>query len=270
MAWYERYFTKEWEKRFQKETRKQFSHQPHLIDEAFQNAWGKLFEKLQATPRRDCSDPWVFISFRNLLIDEHRSHFGRCRPKSWVIKLGSLWVNTAKELCQTNSSATAIAETVCCHQSTGDSKKTSQDEIINTIIPALKAKSYCSTFKINEELSEEHQPSDNSTAEQIISGNELRFLLNIILQSETTEIETDEVSEHIYEQWKSLSATLQSILNDDDRILLTMIHVDEYSIAKAARMLNKKVHTLRYQLKQTMEQIRQTLEKHDIDLHLLD
>lgn len=269
MPWYDRYFTEEWEKRFHKETRNQFSGHPQLVDDAFQNAWGKLFEKLKDFPRRDTSDALVFSTFRNLLKDERREHFGRCRPKSWVIQLGPLWNRTAKQLCQTGLPAAAIAEKVCCHPAETDTDVPCQEQV-KKIVPVLESKPYCSTFKTSEEWTEEHHQSSHSTADQQLSENELRLLINLILQRDSADTNIDQASEHILMQWQSLSANLQQSLEDDDRLLLTLIYIEGYAVAQAARALNIKTHTLRYQLKQTLNKIRLTLEKHEIDMQLLN
>ena len=269
MSWYDRYFTEEWEKRFYKETRSQFAGHPHLINDAFQNAWGKLFEKLKDYPRKDTSDALVFSTFRNLLKDERREHFGRCRPKSWVNQLGPLWNRTAKQLCQTGLPAHAIAEKVCCHPAEPETDAPCLEQV-KDIIPVLESKPYCSTFKSSEEWTEEHQQGDHSTADEQLSSNELRLLINLILQRDNSETNIDSASEHILVQWQSLSANLRLSLDDDERLLLTLIYIEGYAVAKAARALNIKAYTVRYQLKQTLQKIRQTLEKHEIDMQLLN
>jgi len=270
MPWFDRYFTPVWEKRFRNESRKLFFNHPELIDDAFQNAWIQLLENLQSSSRHDVTDPYVLTSFKHLLIDDYRQQFGRCRPYEWVNRLGVFWKRVAKLLCQDHLPASIIAEQVCC-KSADNTNDSPCLEKVDDIVIALKSQAYCSTEKVQEEQwPEDFEQGDKHSPEQELPDNEIRLLLKIILQDKSAEIDPDSLSEHIVNQWQGLSSSLNTQLNDDERLLLTLVYIEGYPVTRAAKQLNKKPHTLRYQLRQTLDKILQILTQHDISMALLD
>ncbi len=270
MAWYDHYFTEEWEKRFRVQARNLFSKHPDLIGDAFQSAWLKLFENLKKSRRHDISDAYVMTSFKNLLRDEYRHHFGRCRPKSWVKKLGFFWERVAVVLCQENLPAQDIAKKVSADFAQQEDKQ-AQIAQIEEVLCQLKAKPYCSTIGSREQQAEEDKEysDERDMPNNNLSQNELRLLVQIILGGTGEAIEQTALSEHIIQQWQPLSQALSDALSDDDRLVLTLTYSEGYSLPKVAKSLHKTLAQIRYQLKQALSTILSILEQHELNLDLL-
>jgi len=269
MAWYDCYFTPKWKQRFLFESKKLFSNHPEMIDDAFQSAWIDLFEDLQSSEQKDLSDPYILTNFKHKLIDIYRKQFGRCRPYEWVNRLGAFWQRIAKTLCQENLPTTVLAEQVCCQKP--KTEETACLDEVNTIVQALKSRPYCSTEKVQEEQwPEEYEYGAQHSPEQYLPDSEIKFLLNIILQNETASVDVENISEHIFNHWELLSSEIQASFNDDQRLMLSLLYVEGYSVTKTAQCLDKKAHTVRYQLRQTLSNLRKILDDHQINLDLLN
>jgi len=271
MAWYDQYFTPAWERRFRYQSRKVYANYLNLEEDAFQNSWLALFENLQKSKQSEMSDAYVLTAFKNLLRDEYRQHFGRCRPRTWVKKLGVFWERIAVMLCQENLPAQAIAQKISADPLPANSD-TSHSEQVAFIVSQLKSKAYCSTlgrleeqFPENMEYGDDRDSPDNNLPE-----NELAFLLQIILNEDAAELNQSALSEHIIQQWQLLSKSLDKAITNDDRLLLILIFAEGYSVASASRALNKPTHKIRYQLSQALSSIQSVLKQHDIDLSVLN
>jgi len=269
MSWYNQYFTPEWEKRFRYQAKKTFSNHPEMIDDAKQSAWLKLFENLKESKKKDITDAYVMAAFKNLLVDEYRHHFGRCRPFAWVKKLGFFWERIAVILCQENIPAYAIAEKVTVEST--HKETASHEEQVDFIVRQLKSKEYCSTLGCCEEQApEDAEYSDaQNTPENELPKNELSFLLQLILGNEAEHPIAENLSIHITEQWRSLQQALDTVLTDDARLMLILMYTEGYTLDKTAQALQKSRSQIRYQLKQVLQSIQDVLKQHDIDLSLL-
>lgn len=264
MPWYNKYFTQEWQAFFYKLSAKKFHKHPQLIEDACQNAWVKLHEKLAENNRIIQSDPYVVSIFNSLLSDEYRSHFGRCRPREWVKRLGPFWVKIAEILCLDGSPPEVIAKQVCCQPPGNDQNCLEQ---VQEIVAQLQTQDYCSQMGAKEMPLSEHyeEVETGSGPRENLSQNELSLLVNAILNVDTDPEILKSTSNQIIARWQDLSTALDSVLSDDDRLILISFHIEGHKLSRVARDLNIKEHKLRYQHKKIIAAIKSCLKQHEID-----
>ncbi|MEE9397940.1 MAG: sigma-70 family RNA polymerase sigma factor [Methylococcales bacterium] len=270
MAWFDRYFTSEWEKRFKQQSYKLFFNNPTLANEAFQDAWGKLFETLQNSeidhlPESNL-DPYVFTIFKNLLHDVHRKQFGRCRPYEWVKRLGRLWEDIAILLCHENLPVAIMIEQLCNnpqYSTDGDC-----EEHVNIAIRQLRLKPFCKLVGVDETgLDNSNVGDETPTPHQQLEREDLVSLVETLLSLNNTATVESSMVNTIADKWQQISK--QVALNDDERLILTRVYLEEDSIKQVAQELGLKYHTARRLMKGAQERLRSVFKQYDIDIETL-
>ncbi len=266
--WYDFYTQPEWEKRFRSQARKVFANHPEMIDDAFQSGWMRLLDKVDKSKKNQFSDAYIMSMYKTCLIDEYRQHFSRCRPYKWVEILGSLWKQVAMLLCQQNLSAYAIAQRVTV--SPLGSTITDHEANIQTIVSQLNEKAYCSLLGSREmQAEEDFEYGESESAETALANEELGYLLRFIFETDGRENSNESISKHLIKQRDGLTVRLNTMLKDEDYLLIRLIYAERLTLDATVIALKTTKSKIRYKLDKILSNIKQVLIEFKIDVDLI-
>ena len=271
--WYNRFFSAKWEHLYDLQAKKIFSADPSWADDARQEAIVVLVQKLrdpnlasklQRLPSNQ-ADAYVLTTFKNELRELSRKHFGRCRPKTWVKKLGPFWVKISEMLCVEKLSSIEITERLCAKHN-GQNTADSCAEQVRKAIDMLKRKPHCSLMKPSRiEMSDENAPAiDDDPVTKMTEAERHQFLSTLL--GPRFPADQDKLAytgDQIAACWETIGRQLN--FSDDERLILLCTYWDNEPVTEVARKIGLPVHKVRRMLKQLLERIHGEFVRNNID-----
>jgi len=213
------------------------------LDELSHNNWAKLCQfKGESSPQT-----YLISVFRSAIIDYQRKLFGRCRPPSWIEKLGAPWVLLHKQLCCAKQAMQSAID--LCQQ-----KYTLSNDWIQASIREIRLR-IPDCGGISRAV---NQPSQRIDDEQVFSQ---------VADSPSNDSHTEHLlhalagllTDQDNPAWQQLQQNLR--LPAEWMILLRLRYVDEMSEQKIANALNKTRDQVRGQLAKALKALQQGLSR---------
>jgi RNA polymerase sigma factor (sigma-70 family) len=213
------------------------------------------------------SNPRAYMTtvVTNLIRDASISKYGKCRPPEWVKRLGSTWTQIHKSLCCYQQDISQVCSALV-------SKDMSEPTIL-MICKEIKVKH----LKCGSELSKpslkslQYEPENDIDFEQKVSS----VSLESDLDHQDFSLLLDALSQVLFgdpiKQSGPILASVQQLkkhinLEPQQVLVLKLVYQENMSISQAAELLNIKRHTVDYQMKNTMKQLKDAFEKCEIYL----
>jgi RNA polymerase sigma factor (sigma-70 family) len=208
--------------------------------------------------------------FRNLIYDFIRARFGNIKPRTWIKRKGSLWLEVFKRLCVERMTIDDAIESIKYNT---PFRKT---EIITEAIIEIKTREpECGNLRgylvstPHEDLeilsSDSEQPLP-SQPEDTLKERDKRNLLEITFRDYFAKNDIDLLE----------SATLNKLLDTgvelkpEERILLRLLYEEDMPLTQAARRMNLTRDQARGNKARALDKLRQAYKKAGLEQQILD
>ncbi len=246
-----------WIARFEKLARRRLPD-VNLADQALEFALAKMQENNWArlNKAQDLTSPHAFLLcvYRHLIEDFAIARFGKCRAPQWLQHLGHRWQTLYQRLCCERQSIESLIARCAQHRD--------DEHNVREICRVIKAKiPHCGSRVQFQSL--DANRDDHDAAEMAAplhtgpSQQHAQQLCDEIVNALTQLLDAKNKNS------AALSADCFNgiTIDNDTRLLLRMIYQDDISLPKAAALLGIAEHNARRQIKRTLTQIAEHLQR---------
>lgn len=270
------FFSPAWVDYYLRQARYFFANTHIDHEDASQDAMLKLHTRISSREAALLTDAYVKTAYKNLLRDLYRHHFGRPRVPRWVERLGPIWQRIYELFCFDKIPAGEIAHRLENEGHLHDSQDI-PDEIVQRATSRIRAENACpkprvQPISIDAGLSgEESEPleiADDVSPESVLSESEIGALMRVIFDhEESNEQSQEELSNQVQAKWSHLRQILE--LDDDERILLKLIYLENMTMSAAAGVFGDAPDNVRRRIGRICARIRGAFESEGLSFEAL-
>ena len=250
-----------WLTRLQKIADKRFQDDNNAL-EAFNFAFERMskddWAKLNKFRGDSKPDTFLIAVYNNLLKDFANFKFGKCRPPSWIARLGQSWSFIYRKLCCEKQQPNVISlSSALSHMTMEESNDIMRK--IKTKIPS------CGLVQSAVNIEDQQIADDASTVSPEDNYLQFKARWEKELIEQITSFYDPNNKEQLVALIKRIAATKQDIqLDVDGLLLLKLKYIEKLSMSKAAKMLDIPVKKAYLKLTET----KKCLKEHLTELNL--
>lgn len=230
-----------------------FEAKDHILQKWQESDW----KKLKTFQGRSKPSTFLTTVYNSALIDRHRELFGRCEPKTWIKKLGSLWSKIFKKLCCEVRTEQEISDRL----SSDEHSPAQVREICQQI---LQRDPHCQAHGTREETGHFDQTASDALAESAsleagLMQEETQYFIDVLghvlgfNEAAVNDASADDPPPK--NTAVVLPEQLDISLSDEEIIVLRLVYHSNLKIPKAAVMMGKSENQVRYIHKCAVEKL---------------
>lgn len=228
----------------------------YALDAVSAEDWSRLRKGYRGRGR---PDGFLAITFANLMEEYAVKKYGRRRPPKWVRDLGGMWPRIFEMLCLRRLLPETIVDAVSDGVAVVAAEARRAIAMVRAKIP--NCGQYTGEINVESEAAEDSAPPGE------LAAGEFRLLCEVLgdvfpSQAPPVPDSLDAVSAAGESRLNALRDALD--VDDEDRLILKLVYMDGQSIAKTARTLKLREHTVRRKHRRLLDTLRAELDRHGV------